>query len=190
MSNIEPLQRHPLHSTAAALQAVLNDIGSGRNGIKSQTFNASAELRPIVIYGLSDTRTACQAAVEQGVREVTFMSPTGVAHSRGPQWLKELLNNTSVMFSELEIIGILDCGPYEGHVMNALHSGMRHVHYTGEGEAAEKLNLIAEKTGAVIHHSFPEVLDLKGESDVMAACREWFKVKDLPGKGSLATQRV
>jgi len=185
VSNIEPLQRHPLHSTAAALQAVLNDIGSGRNGVKSQAFGALTKLRPIVVYGLSDTKAACQAAVEQGTRGIAFMSPTGVAHSLGPQWLKELLANTAAMFSELEIIGILDCGPYEGHVVNALHSGMKHVHYTGEGEAAEKLNLIAEKTGAVIHRSFDGVLDLKGESDVMAACREWFKVQ--PSKTKVRT---
>jgi len=172
------------------LQAVLKDIGSGPNGVKSDPSSNVTELRPIVVYGLSDTRAACQAAVEQGTHDVAFMSPTGVAHSLGPQWLKELLGNTAAMFSDLEIIGILDCGPYEGHVMNALHSGMKHVHYTGKGEAAEKLNLIAEKTGAVIHRSFAEVLDLKSESDVMAACREWFKAKDLPGTGSLATQRV
>lgn len=177
MNDIEPRHRHPLHSTAAVLEAALKDLGE----VKAKTSPPAAEgfsgkLRPIIVYGLSDTRTACQAALEQGRQELAMMSPTGVAHSLGPQWMKELIANTANMFSDLEIIGILDCGPYEGHVMNALRNGIKHVHFTGDTEVAAKLDMIAAKAGAVVHRSFAEVLDLKNESDPTTACREWFKV--------------
>ncbi len=181
----EPHSRHPLNSTAAALTAALKDIGD----IKNSSAAATTDLRPIVIYGLSDTKAACQAALEQGVREIAFLSSSGVAHSLGPQWFQELIANTAAMFSDLDITGILDCGPFEGHVMNALNHGIMHVYYHGDGEAAEKLRAIAAKTGAVIYKSFPAILDLKNEPDVLAACREWFKGPDnLRGSQGFATK--
>lgn len=181
MARVEPHHRHPLHSTAAVLEAALKNLGGlkGKTGKAPKTNNA-AELRPIIVYGLSDTKAAAQAALEQGGQELAMLSPTGVAHSLGPQWFKELVANTESMFSDLRIIGILDCGPYEGHVMNALHSGLKHVYFTGEDESAEKLNWIAAKTGAFIYREFDEVLDLKGEGDQLAACREWFRTGRSP----------
>ena len=175
MSDIEPRQRHPLHSTAQILEAALKDLGAVRGkSAKLAKTTPRVPLRPIIVYGLSDTKAACQAVLEQGRQDLAIMSPTGVAHSLGPQWFKGLLSNTAAMFSELKITGILDCGPYEGHVMNAIHSGIKDVYYSGESEAAEKLDWIAAKASATIHRSFAEILDLKGESDPMAACRQWF----------------
>lgn len=179
MPHKEPRQRHPLHSTAAILEAALKDLGATKDGIikKPPTTTSTGQLRPVIVYGLSDTKAAAQAALEQGSQELAMLSPSGVAHSLGPQWFKELASNTAQMFPDLKIIAILDCGPYEGHVMNALHSGMTHVYFTGDAEAADKLEWIAIKSGASIHRSFQEILDLKGEGDQMAACREWFRAK-------------
>jgi len=156
---------------AAKLEAALKDVGELKAGRPPKA--CAGNLRPIIVYGLSDTKAAAQAVLEQGGQELVILSPSGVAHSLGPQWFKELLVNTAAMFSELRITGIMDCGPYEGHVMNALHAGLKHVRYTGDEEAAEKLAWIGAKTGAVIHRKFKEILDLKGVADQLAACREW-----------------
>lgn len=171
MSKIEPTQRHPLHSTAAILEATLKNITLSRPD--QPAVRGSGKLRPIIVYGLSDMRAACQAALEQGSQELAVLSPSGVAHSLGPQWFKHLLSAAQQSYAELRIIGIMDCGPYEGHVMNALNSGMHHVYFQGDDEIAEKLGWIAAKSASTIHRGFAEILDLKGEGDQLAACRKW-----------------
>ncbi len=174
VSKIEPLQRHPLHSTAAILEAAMKDIDGDKANKNPPAYAKGGQLRPIIVYGLSDLRSACQAALEQGKQELTVLSPTGVAHSLGPQWFKHLLASAAHAFAELKINGIMDCGPYEGYVMNALNSGLLHVYYHGDAENAEKLGWIAAKTGASVHSKFDDILDLKEQDDPMAACREWF----------------
>ncbi|HCM84071.1 MAG TPA: hypothetical protein DIS76_05845 [Rhodospirillaceae bacterium] len=176
---IEPLQRHPLHSTAAILEAALKDMGAAK-GSKLPETSPMAALRPIIVYGLSDVRAACQAALEQGMAGLAIMTPSGVAHSLGPQWFKHLLQAARQAYAELKITAIMDCGPYEGHVMNALNSGLKDVYYHGDDESAEKLGWIAAKTGANIHRKFKDILDLKGEGDQLAACREWFSKPSRP----------
>jgi len=176
-----PPHRHPLHSTAAKLELALKDLGAAKNETATSKTprhfktDASASLRPVVVYGLSDACAAAQAALEQAGQELAMLSPTGVAHSIGPQWFKTLLANVRARFPDLQITGILDCGPYEGHVMSALHAGMTDVHFSGASENAQKLDWIAIKAGGAIHRSFKEVLDLKGEADQLAACRAWFQ---------------
>lgn len=151
----------------------MKDIGSAK-APKTPATSRKGKLRPIIVYGLSDVRAACQAALELGRDEVAILSPTGVAHSLGPQWFKHLLEAARQAYAELKITAILDCGPYEGHVMNALNSGLRHVYYHGDDESAEKLSWIAVKTNGEVHREFSEILDLKGEGDQLAACRDWF----------------
>lgn len=179
MSKIEPLQRHPLHSTAAILEAAIKDIGAAQSEKSPQT-TGQGKLRPIIVYGLSDIRAACQAGLELNRLDLAVMSPSGVAHSLGPQWFKHLLTAARQAYAELRITAIMDCGPYEGHVMNALNSGLRDVYYQGEDEAAEKLGWIAAKTGGNIHRGFAEILDLKGEGDQLAACRAWLSAPARP----------
>ncbi len=190
VSNIEPLQRHPLHSIAATLAAAIGDMANLKAKKPIDTIFFAGHLRPVIVYGLSDARAACQAVSEQGGQELAILSPSGVAHSLGPQWLKHLIASSQAIYPDIAITAIMDCGPYEGHVMNAIHHGIQHVYYHGDDQSAEKLGWIAMKTGAIIHREFSEILDLKGEGDQLAACREWFAVDDLKPAGGFATKKA
>jgi hypothetical protein len=174
-----------LHSTAAILAATLRDL----DGLSASRAKGSAKLRPIIVYGLSDARAAAQAAIEVEAPELVLLSPRGVAHSLGPRWFVELMASVGGLFPDVSMRGVLDCGPYEGHVMNALHIGMTDVYFHGDVTNGDKLAVLAEKTGAHIHQEFEAILDLKGEADPQAACRAWLASDDdLKGAGRFATQ--
>lgn len=172
MSNIEPHQRHPLHSTAAILESAFRHIVAEKPA--SAASAAPPALRPVVIYGLSDARAAAEMASEQGGQELALLSPAGIAHSLGPQWFMALVRQVQATADDLKIIGILNCGRYEGHVMAALQCGFRDVYFTGDADMAEKLAVMAAGQGARLHRAFAEVLDLKTQGDQLAACRNWF----------------
>ncbi len=177
MSAIEPRQRHPLHSTATILEDAFRNVVASR---PKKTSRKSSALRPIIAYGLSDARAAMQAALEQGCQELALLSPAGVGHSLGPQWFNALIHEAEAAVPEVNLIGIMDCGHYEGHVMYALSCGMKHVYYNGDSNTADKLQLLAVETGATLHRQFSEVLDLKHHGDQLTACRAWLSPNHEP----------
>jgi hypothetical protein len=183
-NTIEPRHRHPLHSTAAVLEAAFKNI----TATKPEGSKPNQNLRPIIVYGLSDAQAAAQAALELGHSELTLLSPMGIAHSLGPQWFNALVRHAQATSDDIKITGILDCGKYEGHVMLALQTGLHHVYFTGDADTAEKLTSLAQKSGATLHRSFTEVLDLKGKGDQFTACRVWLSSADLQKSKALATQ--
>lgn len=148
---------------------------------------------------LTQVRAILAAVRQTGVSAAAWTIPDAAAIA-GPAWFHALftqalsvpLANTSQPFSTPpttsrksgEFHMVLDCGAAAGHTVEALHRGVRCLHFSGPAETQTKLRSIAAQTGAwmVAAPMGPELslstLSLSHQMDedrLVHACAEWLE---------------
>jgi|GEM_PF-1217796 len=136
------------------------------------------------------------AAVRQtGVSAAAWTIPDAAAIA-GPAWFHALFTQALAVAPEPSsrrpfthnksgtFHMVLDCGDSAGHTVEALHLGVRCLHFDGPAGTRAKLNSIAEQTGAwmVAAPTGPEldlstlpVLQQRNEDRLVHACAEWLE---------------
>lgn len=125
-------------------------------------------VRPVLVHGLDDARSALGAAAALGV-PVTVVA--GAAS--GALWFIRVVEAARAACGAVEVHAVLDCADHAGDAQGALAAGVRHVLFTGPPAAAARLADIAAARGAVVLTSLPPALELRGMRDAAAACRTW-----------------
>ncbi len=128
--------------------------------------------RAIIVHSLDHARAAVGAAAEAGV-PVTLLSAEGAAGSVGAAWFREVVARASAGHPEVAVTAILDCGDKPGHVMAALRQGLKRVRFTGPKSTAEKLKIIAARSGAEVVTGRIAARDLLDLPQPELACRRW-----------------
>ncbi|MGD1880556.1 MAG: hypothetical protein ACFB13_24030 [Kiloniellaceae bacterium] len=130
--------------------------------------------RVIIIHSLEQAVTALKAARELA-RPVTLASPPGAAAYTGALWFREVVKQAQLEVPQADVSSILDCGDKPGLVMAAFRQGVLRVRFTGPGEAADKLQAMADAESLHLLTGPLEALDLLDVKDKAQACRDWLQ---------------
>lgn len=130
--------------------------------------------RVIIIHSLEQAVTALKAARERD-RPVTLASPPGAAAYTGALWFREVVKQAQLEVPQADVSSILDCGDKPGLVMAAFRQGVLRVRFTGPGEAADKLQAMADAESLHLLTGPLEALDLLDVKDKAQACRDWLQ---------------
>lgn len=124
--------------------------------------------RAVLIRSLPDARLALQAAQESGAPAI-LLAP----YAAGPLWLSEVAAAAARNWPDADFVATLDCGDMPGAALHALRAGVTCVRYAGPPSIFEKLQDIAEQSGACVVASLPPAFDPRRARDPLAACRAW-----------------
>lgn len=139
-----------------------------------------AETPPaIVVHGLDHALAACRAAEALGAA-VRLRSGPAAAGYAGAAWFAEVVGAARRAHPEVRIDAVLDCGDSPGLVLSAFRRSVEAVLFTGSRALREKLEAIAEASGARVEYESAPALDLAAEEDPEVACRAWLAASRAP----------
>lgn len=125
-----------------------------------------------VVHSLDQARAALAAAAGRPVR---LISPPGCPALHGIGWWQALIRRLRDE-NPAPFVTVLDCGDDGGWALAALRAGVESVAVTGDEPATATIKAVAEQRGAWGEaRGEGGTLDLLGEIDPGAACREFLK---------------
>ncbi len=102
----------------------------------------------------AETRAALQAARSQG-RAVFLCSPPGASSWLGAGWWAALQEKAGGEFPDVDFVLALDCGDSAGDAMAAIRAGVKALIFTGENDAALKLDNMAAQSASRLYRQHP-----------------------------------
>lgn len=139
-----------------------------------------AETLPaIVVHGLDHALAAARAAEALGVAVCLWSGPAAAGYA-GAAWFAEVVRAARRAHPDVRIDAVLDCGDSPGPVLAAFRRSVETVLFTGPPALRQKLEAIAEASGARVEYESAPALDLAGEEDPEAACRAWLAAARAP----------
>jgi len=125
-----------------------------------------------VVHSLPQAKAAVSAAAERKIA-VTLLSAPGAAAFAGAGWFAALIRAASESQPQVEISGILDCGPRADLVQAAFCEKLTQVVFTGDARQVRPLRDIARQWQAEILRRRPRACDLRHAADPAAVCAVW-----------------
>jgi hypothetical protein len=125
-----------------------------------------------VVHSLSQAKAAVSAAAERNLA-VTLLSAPGAAAFAGAGWFAALIRAARESQPQVEISGILDCGPRADLVQAAFREKLKHVIFTGDARQVRPLRDIARQWQAEILRRRPKACDLRHAVDPAVVCNAW-----------------
>ena len=135
--------------------------------------------RAIVVHGLGHALAAVRAAEALGVAVCLRSGPAAAGYA-GAAWFAEVVRAARRAHPDVRIDAVLDCGDAPGLVLAAFRRSVEAVLFTGSPASREKLEAIAEASGARVEYESAPALDLAGEEHPEAACRAWLAAARAP----------
>ena len=135
--------------------------------------------RAIVIHGLDHALAASRAAEALGAAVCLRSGPAAAGYA-GAAWFAEVVGAARRAHPDVRIDAVLDCGDAPGLVLAAFRRSVETVLFTGSPALRQKLESIAEASGARVEYEAAPALDLAGEENPEAACRAWLAAARAP----------
>ena len=130
--------------------------------------------RAIIVHDLAHALAALSAAAELGV-PVTLASAPGAAAYLGVGYFEAMVEAAREEVPDAAFDAMLDCGDAPGLALAALRQGIGAVRLRGPRKTLAKVAEIAAAHGARLNPETGPALDLEGEPDGRAACRDWLR---------------
>lgn len=127
----------------------------------------------VIFHGPGHVRAAMHAAQETG-KAVVLQSAKGAAAYMGAPFFQQFIEMARDEFPEVEVIGVLDCGPDPGFALAAIREGIDRIRIDASADVCKTLSEMAEEMGSAIDEGDEPALDLLNEDDPLTACRKWF----------------
>ena len=127
----------------------------------------------VIFHGPGHVRAAMRAAREAGTALILQSAP-GAAAYLGAPFFQQFIEMARDEFPDVDVIGVLDCGPNAGFALAAIREGIDRIRIDAPPDVRKKFEEMALEAGSSVDDSDESALDLLTEADPLAACRAWF----------------
>jgi hypothetical protein len=127
----------------------------------------------IIVHNLDHARAATRTAAEAGVSLELWSAPDASSYL-GAAVFREIVDAARSEISNVDVLGVMDCGKNPGYALEAFRHGIKSVSIDLPVETQARLGDIAKQCGAAILESLPNMLDLLDCQEPEDACRHWF----------------